>query len=76
MSRFDEDRFVSLISGILNSVCTPSCYGRSRTILIDSMVNNPGSELVQKTIYQIIHDEPGIMGGDIRRSMATTLGIN
>jgi len=36
MSRFDENRFVSLISGILNSVCFPSCRRRSRTILIDS----------------------------------------
>jgi hypothetical protein len=36
MNRFDEDRFVCLISGILNSVCSPSCRRRSGTILIDS----------------------------------------
>ncbi len=36
MNRLDEDRFVVLISGILNSVCSPSYRRRSRTILIDS----------------------------------------
>jgi len=36
MTRFDEDRFVSLTSGILNSVCSPSFRRRTRTILIDS----------------------------------------
>jgi len=36
MNRCDEDRFVSLISGILNSVCSPSFRRRSKTILIDS----------------------------------------
>ncbi len=36
MNRFDEDRFVSLLSGILNSVCSTSFRRRSKTILIDS----------------------------------------
>jgi hypothetical protein len=36
MTRFDEDRFVSLTSGILNSVCSTSFRTRTKTILIDS----------------------------------------
>ena len=36
LSRFDEDRFVSLVSGVLNSLCTRSNRRKSGTILIDS----------------------------------------
>ena len=36
MSRFDEDRFVSLVSSVLNSLCVSSNRRRSGTILIDS----------------------------------------
>lgn len=36
MSRFDEDRFGSLVSGILNSLCSPGRRRKSGVILIDS----------------------------------------
>jgi len=36
MSRFDEDRFVSLVSGILNSRCSRTCRRKPGTVLVDS----------------------------------------
>jgi len=36
LSRFDEDRFVSLVSGVLNSLCTRTCRRKPGTILVDS----------------------------------------
>lgn len=36
MSRFDEARFVSLVSGVLNSLCSPTRRRKSGTILVDS----------------------------------------
>ena len=36
MSRFDEEQFVSFVSGVLNSLCIPRKRRRARTILIDS----------------------------------------
>jgi hypothetical protein len=36
LSRFDEEQFVSFISGVLNSLCTTRKRRRARTILIDS----------------------------------------
>jgi hypothetical protein len=36
LSRFDEDRFVSLVSGILNSLCSHHVRRRAGTILLDS----------------------------------------
>lgn len=36
MGRFDEDRFVQFVSGVLNSLCSTSNCRKSGTILIDS----------------------------------------
>lgn len=36
MSRFDEEQFVSFVSGVLNSLCITKKRRRARTILIDS----------------------------------------
>jgi hypothetical protein len=36
MSRFDEERFVLFVSGVLNSLCSPSNRRKSGTILVDS----------------------------------------
>lgn len=36
MSRFDEERFVLLVSGVLNSLCSPSNRRKSGTTLVDS----------------------------------------
>lgn len=36
MSRFNEERFVLFVSGVLNKLCSPSNRRKSGTILVDS----------------------------------------
>jgi len=43
MSRFDEERFGSLVFGMLNSLCSPCRRRRSGVILIDSTTFWSGS---------------------------------
>ena len=52
MSRFDEEQFVSFVSGVLNSLCIPRKRRRARTILIDSRAITLDLNGFKRTITQ------------------------
>jgi hypothetical protein len=52
LSSFDEEQFVSFVSGVLNSLCTTRNRRRARTILIDSSAITLDLNWFKKNHYQ------------------------
>ena len=75
LSRFDEEQFISFVSGVLNSLCTTRKRRRARTILIDSSAITLDLNWFKRTITKASLRQE-ILIGDTRKHMGTISVIN
>jgi hypothetical protein len=75
MSRFDEEQFVSFVSGVLNSLCITRKCRKARRILIDSSAITLDLNWFKRTISKA-QLTIKILIRDTRRYKVTISGIN